>query len=202
MQVIQYSPLNDEMNDDNRKDYQDEEDIDNEDNDKEGEGQLTNGNNNDENNNDNNNEDEEDENKNEIKIIQREENNINENNKEEDIDLTEISNLSNQYVKVDIFKKVSDKVRILTSTINSKPSREEIETQLKKLNSRLENVEMITQGQTHGPRTRINLGLVNLPYNNTDSLNQTNSEEGSELNEVDYFAKIVEKKIKEKEECQ
>ena len=117
------------------------------------------------------------------------------NNKEEDIDLTEISNLSNQYVKVDIFKKVSDKVRILTSTINSKPSREEIETQLKKLNSRLENVEMITQGQTHGPRTRINLGLVNLPYNNTDSLNQTNSEEGSELNEVDYFTKIVEKKI-------
>ena len=69
VQVIQYSPLNDEMNDDNRKDYQDEEDIDNDDNDKEGEGQLTNGNNNDENNNDNNNEDEEDENKNEIKII-------------------------------------------------------------------------------------------------------------------------------------
>ena len=80
VQVIQYSPLNDEMNDDNRKDYQDEEDIDNEDNDKEGEGQLTNGNNNDENNNDNNNEDEEDENKNEIKIIQSKENNINEKN--------------------------------------------------------------------------------------------------------------------------
>jgi len=32
VQAIQYSPLNDEMNDDNRKDYQDEEDIDNDDN--------------------------------------------------------------------------------------------------------------------------------------------------------------------------
>ena len=113
-------------------------------------------------------------------------------NKEEDID--EIANLSTKYVKVETFKKVSDKVRILTSTMNSKPSREEIETQLKKLNTRLENVEMITQGQTHGPRTRINLGLVNLPYNKTDSI-QSNSEEGSELNEIDYLAKIIEKKI-------
>ena len=129
--------------------------------------------------------------------LQKEENEKREENqkKENDIDLSDIANLADKYVKLDMFKKLSDNVCIIASTMNSKPGREEMETQLKKLNQRLENVEMITQGQTHGPRTRINLGLVNMPYSNADSSIQSNSEEVGELNEIDYLAKKVEKKV-------
>ena len=129
--------------------------------------------------------------------LQKEENEKREENqkKENDIDLSDIANLADKYVKLDMFKKLSDNVRIIASTMNSKPGREEMETQLKKLNQRLENVEMITQGQTHGPRTRINLGLVNMPYSNADSSIQSTSEEVGELNEIDYLAKKVEKKV-------
>ena len=119
----------------------------------------------------------------------------NKQNKDENIDI-DIAELSNKYVKLEAFKKISDNVRILTSTINTKAGREEMETQLKKLNQRLENVEMIQQGQTHGPKTRINLGLVNVPLSSIDSLNQSNiSEEPGELNEFDYLVKKIEKKI-------
>ena len=115
------------------------------------------------------------------------------NHNDRDIPITE---LGNKYVKMDVFKKLSDNVRILTSTMNSKTGREEMETQLKKLNQRLENVEMIQQGQTHGPKTRINLGLVNAPYSNIDSSNMSkDSEEQGELNEIEYFTKKIEKKI-------
>ena len=116
-------------------------------------------------------------------------------NKDENNDIN-INELGNKYVKLEAFKKISDNVRILTSTINTKAGREEMETQLKKLNQRLENVEMIQQGQTHGPKTRINLGLVNIPFSSLDSSNQSNiSEEPGELNEFDYFVKKIEKKI-------
>ena len=109
-------------------------------------------------------------------------------NKEEEMELNKLPDIQNTFVKIDKFKKLSDNVRILTSTMNSKPGREEVETQLKKLNQRLENVEMIQQGQTHGPRTRINLGLVNIPISRTDS--SINSEEqGGEMNEFDILVK-------------
>ena len=115
-------------------------------------------------------------------------------NKEEEIDLNNIPDLQNKFVKLDKFKKLNDNVRILTSTLNTKVGREEIETQLKKLNQRLETVEMVQQGQTHGPKTRINLGLVNLPFNPSDS--SVNSEEqGGEMNDFEILVKQVEKKI-------
>ena len=117
--------------------------------------------------------------------------------KEIDIELINIENLNKHYVNINTFKKLSDNVRILTSTINSKTGREEIETQLKKINQRLEDLEMITQGQTHGPRTRINLGLVNLPFGKIENSNYSNSSEEivGELSEFDYLVKQIEKKI-------
>ena len=116
--------------------------------------------------------------------------------KENDLELINIESLNKHYININNFKKLSDNVRILTSTINSMVGREEIETQLKKLNQRLENIEMIQQGQTHGPKTRINLGLVNMPFPKIDSSNYSNSsEEVGELNEFDYLVKQIEKKI-------
>ena len=111
-----------------------------------------------------------------------------------DIDIIQFKNYLSNFAPLDNVKKLSDNVRIINSTLNSKPGREEVENQIKKLNQRLEKVEMAQLGQTHGPRPRINLGLVNLPFNNLDS-NQMNAEDLNELNEVDYFAKIIEKKI-------
>ena len=116
-------------------------------------------------------------------------------NKSKEIDLNALNIYLKKYVTLDLFKKLNDNVRILTSAINSKPGREEIETQLKKFNVRLENIEMIQQGQTHGPKTRINLGLVNAPINRVDSSNISNSEEINQLNEIDYITKKIEKKI-------
>ena len=95
---------------------------------------------------------------------------------------------------LEVFKKLSDSVRILTSAINSKPGREEIETQLKKFNQRLETIEMDQQGQTHGPRTRINLKLVNAP-NRMDSSNKDNSDEINQSNEIEHLSQKIEKKI-------
>ena len=112
-------------------------------------------------------------------------------NKSKEIDLNALNIYLKKYVTLDLFKKLNDNVRILTSAINSKPGREEIETQLKKFNVRLENIEMIQQGQTHGPKTRINLGLVNAPINRVDSSNISNSEEINQLNEIDYITKKI-----------
>ena len=111
-------------------------------------------------------------------------------------DLSSIKILDNKYVKIEMFKKLSDNVRILTSTMNTKTGREEMETQLKKLNQRIEDIEMIQQGQTHGPKTRIDLSLVNLPFRKKDSSSSPkNSQEAGEMNEIDYFAKLIENKI-------
>ena len=116
-------------------------------------------------------------------------------NRMEDMDFTQINNILNKYVPLDNFKKLSDNVRIITSTLNSKPGREEIENQLKKFNARLEKIEMLNLGQTHGPRPRINLGLVNRPLGNLEGSNYSNSDELNEMSDVDYFTKIIEKKI-------
>ena len=101
-------------------------------------------------------------------------------------------NLSD-YVPYNVFKKLSDNVRILTSTMNAKPWHEEIENVFKKLNKRLETVEMDTQGQTHGPKTRINLNLVNSSYANDPS----NPENFSGQNEFDILTKRLEERIME-----
>ena len=120
----------------------------------------------------------------------------NENKKKlDDIDLAQIKNYLSNYAPLDIFKKLSDNVRIITSTLNSKPAREEMENQYKKINQRLEKLEMDNMGQTHGPRPRINLGLVNLPFTHLDPSKLTNTDDLNELNEIDYFATIIEKKI-------
>ena len=114
--------------------------------------------------------------------------------KSESIDIKQLNYYLSKFVPFDVFKKLSDNVRILTSTMNLKSNREEIENYFKKFNQRLENIEMIQQGQTHGPRTRINLGLVNLPKNADPSNISINYEE---LDEIEYFYKKIEKKINE-----
>ena len=111
-----------------------------------------------------------------------------------EIDLNILNIYLKKYVTNEVFKKLSDSVRILTSAINSKPGREEIETQLKKFNQRLETIEMDQQGQTHGPRTRINLKLVNAP-NRMDSSNKDNSDEINQSNEIEHLSQKIEKKI-------
>ena len=110
------------------------------------------------------------------------------------IDLNSLKIYLNKFVPMDNFKKLSDNFGILTSSVNSKVEREEINVQLKKFNERLENVEMIQQGQTHGPRTRINLGMVNIPFIRSNDSSVPNSE-FNDLNEIDYLTKIIEKKI-------
>ena len=65
-----------------------------------------------------------------------------------------------KYVTNDAFKKLSDNIRILTSSFGTTPSRDEFETSIRKINSRLETIEFIQQGVTSGPRTMINSDLV------------------------------------------
>lgn len=71
----------------------------------------------------------------------------------EDIDLS-------NYVTNDMHKKLSDNVRIISSSLGSIPKRDEFEKELRKINSRLETIELIQQGVTSGPRTMINSELV------------------------------------------
>ena len=65
-----------------------------------------------------------------------------------------------KYVTHDMFRKLSDNIRILTSSLGTTPSRDEFETAVRKINIRLETVEFIQQGVTSGPRTMINSDLV------------------------------------------
>ena len=117
-------------------------------------------------------------------------------NKNKSIDLNHLSNYLNsqlsKYVRFDVFKKLNDNVRIISSTINSKTNQEEIEKVFKKFNERLERVEMIQQGITYGPKTRIDLGLVNMKYESGTNV----SGDHSNVKEIDYIIKTVEKKIK------
>ena len=114
--------------------------------------------------------------------------------KSKSIDLNSLKSYLNKFVSMDTFKKLNDNFGILTSSVNSKVEKEEINAQLKKFNERLENVEMLQQGQTHGPKTRINLGMVNIPYSRSNDSSDPNGE-FNDLNEIDYLTKIIEKKI-------
>ena len=67
---------------------------------------------------------------------------------------------TNNFVTIEAFKKIKDNVRILTSSISSLPKRDEFEKEIRKINSRLEIIELIQQGVTSGPRTMINSDLV------------------------------------------
>jgi predicted nuclease with TOPRIM domain len=67
--------------------------------------------------------------------------------------------LSN-YVTNEMHKKLSDNIRIISSSLGSIPKREEFEKELRKINARLETIELIQQGVTSGPRTMINSELV------------------------------------------
>ena len=80
--------------------------------------------------------------------------------------------LSN-YVTNDIVKKLSDNVRILTSSFGTTPSRDEFESSIRKINARLEIIEFIQQGVTSGPRTMINSELVQKEGVKTTYLTQT-----------------------------
>ena len=99
------------------------------------------------------------------------------------------------YVPIDAFKKLNDNVRILSSSINLKLSIVDFESKMKKFNQRLEQLEMSSQGQTHGPRPRINLELVNTAIIK-ENLAEIPSEYRNELEEIDAWAKIIEKRLK------
>ena len=99
------------------------------------------------------------------------------------------------YVSSDTFKKLNDNVRILTSSLNLKLSVSDFEAKMKKFNQRLEDIEMSLEGQTHGPRPRINLELVNTAITK-ENLSEIPSEYRSELEEIDAWAKIIEKRLK------
>ena len=102
----------------------------------------------------------------------------------------------NKYVTFDIFKKLSDNVSILKSSLNTKGESEDIENKFKKMNQRLEIIEMIQQGQTNGPRKRIDLSLVNKKFKPIDTSNvSNNSEEIGDIGEFDFIIKKIEKNI-------
>ena len=65
-----------------------------------------------------------------------------------------------KYVTKDSFKKATDNIRILTSAINTTATRDEFDNAIKKINARLQSVELIQQGVSYGTRTLINSQLV------------------------------------------
>jgi hypothetical protein len=79
-------------------------------------------------------------------------------NKEENIE--NIIFNPKDFVTNDMFKKINDNIRIITSSISSVPKRDEFEKEIRKINSRLEIIELIQQGVTSGPRTMIKSDLV------------------------------------------
>ena len=106
----------------------------------------------------------------------------------------DINTLLSKYAPMDSFKKLSDNVRILTSTLNSKISAEDFENRFKKMNVRLEKIEMSTVGQTFGPRPRINLELVNTAM--TKENFEIPSEYRGEMEEIEVWAKLIEKRLR------
>ena len=65
-----------------------------------------------------------------------------------------------KYVTKDVFKKANDNIRILTSALGTTTTREEFENQMRKINSRLQSIELLQQGVSYGERTMINSNLV------------------------------------------
>ena len=111
--------------------------------------------------------------------------------------ITENKNINlylNKFVPMETYKKLNDKVSILTSTLNTKVNTDDNEMRFKKYNVRLEKLEMAIEGQTHGPRPRINLELVNKVIEK-ENLTEIPSEYRNQLEEIDAWAKIIEKKM-------
>ena len=141
-------------------------------------------------------------NANNIINIQNDINNINENveliTKEiKDQNKNKIGNIDlSNYVTNDIFKKLSDNIRILTSSFGSTPTRDEFETSIKKINFRLETIELIQQGVTSGPRTMINSNLVQKEGDKTTYITQAQKiilplkEEGNTKN-IDDIKRLI-----------
>ena len=96
-----------------------------------------------------------------------------------------ISNLANldfnNFATVDMIKKISDSIKILNSTVTTKTNRDEMELVIKKINSRLETIEMIQQGKTSGPRTMINNNLVQDNFSEETSSIMNNEQQMFEL---------------------
>ena len=109
--------------------------------------------------------------------------------------MTQINAYLSKYAPLDAFKKLSDSVKIITSALSSKISIEEVESKLKKINTRIESLEMPILGQTHGPKPRINLGLVNAVLNNKENLSNIPSEERHQIEEIDAWADLIQNKI-------
>ena len=99
-----------------------------------------------------------------------------------------------KFVPIESFKKLNDNVRILNSALNTKVNLEDFENKLKKINSRLEKAEMTIEGQTHGPRPRINLALVNSEIIK-ENLSEIPSELRGDMEEIEAWAKLIEKRM-------
>ena len=106
----------------------------------------------------------------------------------------DFSSYLNKYATQESLKKLSDNVRILTSALNSKINIEDFESRFKKFNVRLEKIEMSREGQTHGPRPRINLALVNSSLNK-ENISELPSEYRGDMEEVEAWAKLIEKRL-------
>ena len=82
-------------------------------------------------------------------------------NEVSDIKSNQLGNIDlSKYATNDIVKKLSDNIRILNSSLGTTPTRDEFESSIRKINTRLELIEFIQQGVTSGPRTMINSDLV------------------------------------------
>ena len=105
----------------------------------------------------------------------------------------------NSFVTLESFKKINDNIRIITSSLSSTPTRDEFENTVRKINSRLETIELVQQGVTSGPRTMINSNLVQRDGEKNTYLTQgkiilNSKEEGKERTEL---KKLIIKTINE-----
>ena len=112
------------------------------------------------------------ENSNEISNIKNEINKLKDSKesvKKKEDDIEKINFNPKNYVTNDMFKKINDNIRIITSSISSTPKRDEFEKEIRKINTRLETIELIQQGATSGPRTMIKSDLVQKEGDKTNS---------------------------------
>ena len=131
--------------------------------------------------------------KKEISIENKEEE-IKQSDSNQIVEQPDFTSYLNRFASIESFKKLNDNVRILNSTLNSKVSVEDFENKFKKFNVRLEKVEMSCEGQTHGPRPRINLALVNQTINK-ESESEIPSEIRNDMEEIEAWAKLLEKRL-------
>ena len=131
--------------------------------------------------------------KKEISIENKEEE-IKQSDSNQIVEQPDFTSYLNRFASIESFKKLNDNVRILNSTLNSKVSVEDFENKFKKFNVRLEKVEMSCEGQTHGPRPRINLALVTQTINK-ESESEIPSEIRNDMEEIEAWAKLLEKRL-------